>query len=69
MWLLMVAPSDDIEGKLVAQIPKCFQNLQKKKVSHSLFIETGIRSSLVGFHFLKPMKIKINVCNIFVWLL
>ena len=35
MWLLMVAPSDDIERKLVAQIPKCFQNLQNK-VSHIL---------------------------------
>ena len=68
MWLLMVVPSDDIEGKLVAQIPKCFQNLQNK-VSHSHFNGKGIRSSLVGLYILRPMKIKINICNIFVWLL
>ena len=37
MWLLMVAPSDDIEGKLVAQIPKCFQNLHKKSLSFAVY--------------------------------
>ena len=37
MWLLMVAPSDDIEGKLVAQIPKCFPNLQNKSISFTFY--------------------------------